>query len=132
MDNSRKEAQQKKAARTVAFKNKVNGLREVKEEYNTDLDLLVRAALGAHGVGGGDDAVDEAVQVDPGGQEAGAVLGGGVDVAVHGDVVDLVVAQVQDGALPVAEGGHLPGRRAAGDELEAPVEYNDGESKAGC
>ena len=93
---------------------------------DADLDLLVRALLGTHGVRGGDDAVDEAVHVITGSQEAGAVLDVGVDVAVHGDVVDLVVVEVEDGALPVAEGGHLPCRGAAGHELQVLVHHLHG------
>src|SRR5690606_8150317 len=43
-------------------------------------------------------------------------------VGVHGDVVDQVVGVRQDGAFPLAEGGHLHGARPADHQRDRRVD----------
>src|SRR5690606_32462888 len=77
-------------------------------------------------IGGGDDLVDEAVQVDRGRQEAGPVTVADLVVGVRRYVVDEVVGVPEDGGLPRAEGRHLATRGPARDQLEVGVELAHG------
>ena len=77
--------------------------------------------LSLNRVADGDHRPDEGVQVHAPGQEARRVACRIPVIAVEGYVIDVVVALLQHGQLPVPEGGHVIAGGPAGDQLDGGI-----------
>ena len=95
------------------------------------LHLLLRSLLVADVVGRRDDGVDVVVHVKRRGEEGAEVAVELLVVRVARHVVDVLVAVLEHGALPVAEGWHARAGGAADHQLEVLVGHLHGGGGAG-
>ena len=87
-----------------------------------EVDLLSAVLLPFYRITDRDHAPDEVIHIHRPGKEARRVAGRIGIIAMERDIVDIVIALVQHGELPVAEGRHLGTGGAAGHEFDGGVD----------
>ena len=72
-----------------------------------EVDLLFAVLPAFYCITDGADAVDKIVHVHGAGKKARGISRGVCVITVEGDIVDIFIALVEHGQLPVSEGRHL-------------------------